>query len=133
MAEEWANIEDDPFVKDAEIDEELQRLDGDCDMKGDKEDDDDGEAEDDHDGKADPNDPMDIDVNLVKETKSKLTLNEMENMLRVLREHVTSEGAPSENENILLQFGNNMMRAFNASKVRSQPTINTFFKLKQTK
>ena len=50
--------------------------------------------------------------------------------MRVLREHVISEGAPNENMNILLQFGN-IMRAFNASKVRSQPTINTFLNLKK--
>ena len=131
MIEEWLNVEDNQVVLDAEIDDELERLES-----GAGDNDDDDEDNDDYDtDKAKPtvddrnDDEMIIDdcsVLTTQKPKAKMSLVQAEEKITELREYIEAVGAPTENSNMLLRIGRNI-RAHNASVRRQQKSIVSFF------
>ena len=130
MAEEWANVEENPLVIDATVDEELEMLESEeiIDKRNDEEDNestctvsnDKQEMESDTDG----------DVVMVsapkKQQKPKLSLKDAEDRINDLREYAKASDAPSVNMDLLSQLERNF-RINNASKSRKQTSMTSFF------
>jgi len=133
MAEQWATVEDDPLVINAEIDELIENeMDDDnttMNVDGGVNGDDGGGGNEDGD-----DDKMEISdneqsINVPTDTSTKVTLLQAEEYLRQVQEYVKQSGAPVEITDRLLRIGNDL-RKHNASKPRSNPTITHFFNRK---
>ena len=120
MEEEWVNVEKNPLVIDAEIDDKLKWLD-----KGIDDDDNDEDNGDDKNSNGSDNDKkMDTDTDTERDVvmiaaavqkKPNLSLNGAEDKLKEVREYVSESGAPTDNIDVLLCVANNL-RANNTSK-----------------
>lgn len=133
MAEEWANIEENPLVIDAETDDDSECLD-----KGINDDDNNEDGDDDNDTNgSENNNQMDTDTGMERDIvmiaatvqkKPKLSLNEAEDKLKEVCEYISASGAPADTDNIdlLIPCVNNL-RAHNASKAQQQQNITRFF------
>ena len=115
---EWVNLEENAIVVDAEIDDEIERLESGTDAGNDEVNDDDDDN------------GMDLDDVLILKPKpkptAKMTLLEAEGKITELREYLQAIDAPCKNMNMLLRIGQNI-RAHNGAKRRQQKSMESYF------
>jgi len=116
MAEEWACVEDDPIVFNADVEDMIEAL------ENDEEDDDEeeGDANDDEESVV----AMDIEDGNQKPA-AKVTFLEAEECCFKISEYITTSGAPREIKDDILRIARRI-RSHHVSKPRMTPTITKF-------
>ena len=116
MVQGWVTVEEDQHVMNAEIDDELDRLDANDDVDSDDDNDNDDDGGMDGDG----------DV-IVSNVCNIISLIEAEDHINQLKLYIGQSGAPAKRCDSLLTLGQHL-RSHNASKPRNSPTILQYFK-----
>ena len=114
MAQEWAWVEDNPMVHNADIDDQIEALEND-------EEEDDMEDVDDNEKSVGVND---VDDN--GKPKAKVSFLEAEDCCIKLAEYIKTLGAPQKNLHDVHRIARNI-RSHHGSKQRISPTITHFF------
>lgn len=119
MVEEWACVEDDPIVYNADIDDQIEAL------ENDEEENDDIEE---IDGDEESVVIMDMDDGDDGKQKAKVSFLEAEECCIKLAEYIKTSGAPKKNLDDIQRIARNLrLRSHHTSKPRTSPTLTHYF------